>query len=161
MCFFVRKLKYSFQILSFISVFPPQINGFLIIVREHLNHLFSVWKPGCSTKTKAPKLLHSAYFLQFFFFNNRISATKHVKYPNYNFSREMLLMHVDVLSRFLSKQAKENIGTPSNTTTRPLEVRSTSFSQSGARAAVLHVDSSAVRKCRHHLLKSNWTRNDV
>ena len=160
MCFFVGKLKDSFHILSFISVFPPQIIVFLIIIRKHLNHVFSVWKPGCSTKAKAPKLLHSAYFLQFFL-NNRISATKHVKYPNYNFSREMLLMLVDILSRFLSKQAKENIRTPSNTTTRPLEVRSTSFSQFGASAGVLHVDSSAVKKCRHHLLKSNWTRNDV
>jgi hypothetical protein len=51
-------------------------------------------------------------------FNSRNTASKHAKYPNNNFSREMFLMQLNILSRFLSKQAKESNGTVSNSTAR-------------------------------------------
>jgi len=59
-------------------------------------------------------------------YNNRNIESKHVKYSYYNISREVLLMYLNILSRFLSKQAKESSGNASKTTTRQLEVRSTS-----------------------------------
>lgn len=77
-------------------------------------------------------------------YSNRNIALKHVMYSNYNFSREVLLMQLNILSRFLSKQAKESNGNASNNTTSQVEVRNTSC-QIAAREAVTLVYSSSVR----------------
>lgn len=69
-------------------------------------------------------------------------------------------MQLNVLSRFLSKQAKESNGNASNTTTKQLEVRNTSCYIAVGEAVIL-VYSSAVIICRLDLCTSYQTQEHI